>query len=148
MATTAVLKDEPTRKVILAALWEHLAKADHKIDSFDDGLYALLSDGFRPDATDADYEAMRDRLDGLVTFLAEAREDVQRVETAELGTAVVLQAITKDELIEELDSYRRWIEDAREDFWKGGAELRQGLVARHDAIVALFAEFGEPAAVA
>jgi hypothetical protein len=144
-ATTIVVKDEPTRGAILGALWEHIARADHKIDGFSDGLYDLLSDGFRPEATEADYRAARARFDELLDFLADAREDVAHVEVAELGTPVVLGAIASDVLTRELDSYRCWIEDTTKEFWGGDRALRQDLLDRHDAITALLAEFGEPA---
>ena len=51
MPTTITITDEPTRKAVLGALWEHIAGADGKVDGFDDGLYDLLSEGFRPEAT-------------------------------------------------------------------------------------------------
>ena len=97
MATTVIVKNESTRKVILAALWEHLAAAEGKIDGFGDGLYDLVCEGFRPEATDANYRAARARFDDLLAFLTNARRDVEHVETAPLGTTVVLEAITPDE---------------------------------------------------
>lgn len=148
MPTTITITDEPTRKAVLGALWEYIGEADHKIDGFSDGMYELLSGGFRPEATATEYEAMRTRFDGLMALLTEAREDVARVEVAELRTAVVLKAITKEKLVEELDSYRRWIRDDDEEFWNLGRERQQDVIDQHDAITALLAEFDEPAAVA
>ena len=146
MPTTIIIRDEATRGAILGALWEHLTEADHKIDGFSDGLYDLLQEGFRPDATEEDYRAMRARFDQLLAFLTDALGDVERVEGADLGTAVVLRAITKDKLVTELDSYRRWIEDGRYEFW--GSTRRLGILARHDAVKALLVELGEPVVVA
>ena len=148
MPTTIIVRDEATRKAVLGAIWEHLSAADQKIDSSGDGLYDLLQEGFRPDATEDDYRAMRARFDGLLAFLTGALGDVERVEGAELGTAVVLQAITKDKLARELDSYRRWIEDTKEGFWDGDRQRRLSVLDRHDAIKVLLAELGEPVAVA
>ena len=143
MPAIITISDEPTRRVILCALWEHLAKADGKVDGFSDGLYDLVSDGFRPEATEDDYQAARARFDAFVAFLSNNRADVERVEAAELRAAVTLKAITKEELVEELDSYRRWIRDNDEEFWR--CEHRQDILDKHDAITALLAEFGEPA---
>lgn len=141
MATAIVVKNEPTRKVILGALWEHLTQADGKVDEYS-GLYGLLSDGFRPEATLVDYRAACDRFDALITFLTSAREDIGRVEIAELGTTVTLRGITRDGLAGKLDSYRAWIEDTKEGLWTDRV-LRQDLLDRHDAITALLPELAE-----
>ena len=148
MPTTMTITDEPTRKAVLGALWEHLSAADEKVNGFSEGLFDLLQEGFRPDATEDDYRAMRARFDELLGFLTDALGDVERVESAELGAAVALQAITKDKLVTELDSYRRWIEDGRHEFWGSDRTRRLGILARHDAVKALLVELGEPAAVA
>ena len=66
---------------------------------------------------------MRVRFDGLLTFLTNTKADVERVETAQLGTTVVLEAISSEHLAKELVGYRNWIEDTRHEFWKGGSDL-------------------------
>ena len=148
MPTTIIIHDEATRGAILGVLWEHLTGADDKLGGVGDGLYDLLQEGFRPEATEDDYRAMRARFDDLLGLLTGALEDVERAETAEVGAAVALQAITKDELVTELDSYRRWIEDGRHEFWGSDRTRRLGILARHDAVKALLVELGEPVEVA
>ena len=148
MATiTIVVKDEPTLRALLAAVWQHLLEAGDRITN-EESLYSFAFDACRPEATDAQACEVRDKFDGYLEWLSSTRADVRRVETAELGAGVEFEMITGTELAECLASYRKWIEDTREGFWDRGPEHRQEILNRHAAVGLRLDQLPEPAAVA
>jgi hypothetical protein len=142
MATTVILKDELSRRALLAGCWQHLL-TEGDIPGGDD-LYSFAFDACRPEATDAQAREARDKFDRYLEWLSSTRADVRRVEMAELDAAVEFETITTAELAESLASYRKWIEDTREGFWERGPEHRQEMLDRHDAVGALLDGLPEP----